>query len=93
MEQLSQPPLLVQLDKLTPAFTEEEAKNLKQILANPLVKRFFLAQFNTAVADFLVNEADTDEQKQKLTSRFLKMKGVQYVCTFILNNFQEEKAK
>lgn len=97
MQQPYQPqqeqPLLVQLDKLQPLFTEEEVDSVRRILSSPLVKRYFVAQLNSAVNDFLANEAETLEQKEKLTARFLKMKGVQYVCTFMVNNFREEQKK
>jgi hypothetical protein len=43
-----------------------------------------------AVNDFLMNEAETSEQEYKLLARFKKLKGIQYVYAFLLNNFKPE---
>jgi hypothetical protein len=82
--------LQAQLNKLQPDFTGEEARNLQQLLSSPLVRRYFQAQLNMAVNDFLMNEAETSEQEYKLLARFKKLKGIQYVYAFLLNNFKPE---
>jgi hypothetical protein len=85
-----EPELLAELDKLIPAFSEEEANTLRQFLSSYIVRRYFAAQFNYAVNDFMQNESETPEQEQKLLARYKKLKGVQYVFTFLLNNFRPE---
>lgn len=85
-----EPELLAELDKLRPVFSEEEATTLKQLLSSPLVRRYFISQFNYAINDFLENEVETSEQKEKFIARFQKLKGIQYVYTFLLNNFRPE---
>lgn len=89
-QEQQEPELLAELDKLRPVFSEEEATTLKQLLSSPLVRRYFTSQFNYAINDFLENEAETPEQEKKLIARFQKLKGVQYVYTFLLNNFRPE---
>lgn len=84
-------PLLLQLDQLDLRLDPKEEEALRNMLSHPLFRRYLLAQFNTAANDFLTNEAETPEQEKKLLARFQKLKGVQYMCTYILNNFQERK--
>lgn len=86
----SQLPLL-DFNAVNESFSEEEVQNLTKLLGNQLVRRYLRSVLATSVQEFLVNEAETIEQEQKLLARYKKLKGIQYMCTFLLNHFQETK--
>lgn len=66
----------------------EEAAQVRHHLSNPLVVRYIRQLRINALIDFHANEAETREQEQQLAARFNKYKGVDYICTFLVNNFE-----
>lgn len=90
MEQVS--PLLPLPDNwLQSVLTPEEEKAVKLQLSNPLFQKYLKILYYHSIQEVALNEAETPEQIQKLVTRFNKLKGIQYIITFLLSNFEESK--
>lgn len=73
--------------------SKEESDFVKNTLGSPPIQKYFRHLLLHSALEIMVNEAETSEQKEKLLSRFQKLKGIQYVCHFVINNFRKEIPK
>lgn len=75
-----------------PNLTESEQENIENILANPDIRKYLRVIYGKSVEAFLLeNEVKSEADEKALVSYFNKLKGIEYLCTFLLNNFSPEK--
>jgi len=76
-----------------PDLTPPDIEIITQSLSHPAVRKYLQHIFHTSVTEFIKNEIETEEQMRKAALRFNKLKGIQYLCVFLLNNFQGKKVE
>ncbi len=81
---------LLQLPEELPSISKTEQDYLKETLSNPAVQKYFRTLHFNALRDLADNEVTSKADEEKLAYRFMKLKGIQMVCLFIINNFGKE---
>lgn len=77
--------LLLKLEDCS--LTEEEQKQIKALLANPAVQKYFKVLHVNAMMDVNSNPVETEEQKSAFLARYMRFQGVRQVCEFIESNY------
>lgn len=85
-----EPQRLLLLPDDMPTISTEEQKSVKEYLSSPPVQKYFKHMKLTSLLEFSINEAETEQQQKELVSRFQKLKGVLYMCTFMESNFRRD---
>lgn len=78
---------LLQLPENMQELSVTEVAIVTEAFKTPAVQKFFRVLYLSSIKEFAVNDCDTEEQQKKLISRFNKLKGIQMVCSHIVNNF------